>query len=145
MSKVYIGGSLANPEIVRLTSLLMEAGFDAFSEWFTPGAQADVLWRDYEMALGFSYREALKRPAAQNTFHFDKKHIDECDVFVMVLPCGKSAHMELGYARGIGKDGIIYMPGEPDRWDVMYNFASAIVMNETELLTALRGLSPSRE
>lgn len=132
--KIYIGGALANPEIVRLTKVLLSEGHDAFSEWYTPGPEADVLWRDYELSLGYDYREALKRPAAQNVFQFDKKHIDESDIFVMVLPCGKSAHLELGYALGRGKKGIIYMPEQPDRWDVMYGFAHRIVYNDTELL-----------
>ena len=135
--KVYIGGALANPEIVRLTKLLLDAGYDAFSEWYTPGKEADVLWRDYEQALGIDYRQALLRPSAQNTFRFDKNNIDDSDVLVMLLPCGKSAHLELGYAIGTGKRGIIYMPEQPDRWDVMYNFAECVVYNDKELLNVL--------
>lgn len=135
--KVYIGGALANPEIVRITKLLLDHGYDAFSEWYTPGKEADVLWRDYELALGFDYRTALQRPSAKNTFNFDRKHIEESDTFLMVLPCGKSAHLELGYAAGLGKDTLIYMPEQPDRWDVMYGFAGGIVYDDHELLAAL--------
>lgn len=138
-AKVYIGGALANPEIVRLTRTLLENGYDAFSEWYTPGKEADVLWRDYEIALGFDYRTALARPSAQNTFRFDRTNIEDSDVFIMLLPCGKSAHLELGYAAGRGIDTIIYMPEQPERWDVMYNFAGAIVYNDDELLKALKG------
>lgn len=134
---VYIGGALANPEIVRITKVIAEAGFTAFSEWYTPGPEADVLWRDYELALGYNYREALQRPAAKNTFDFDKRHIDLCDIFVMVLPCGKSAHLELGYAIGSGKRGLIYMPQEPERWDVMYGFAERVVYTDEELVKGL--------
>lgn len=138
-TKVYIGGRLAEPLIVEVTKTLTAAGFDAFSEWYTPGPEADVLWRDYEMALGFNYREALKRPSAQNTFNFDKRFIEVSDAFVMLFPAGRSAHLELGYAKGIGKKCIIYMPdGDPERWDVMYNFADAIVYTQEELLEALR-------
>lgn len=137
-TRVYIGGALANPDIVRLTKVLLDAGFAAFSEWYTPGKEADVLWRDYELALGFDYRQALQRPSAKNTFNFDKRHIDESDVFVMLLPCGKSAHLELGYAIGTGKRGLIYMPEQPDRWDVMYGFAEAVVYTDKELLEALK-------
>lgn len=138
LHKVYVGGALANEDIVRVTQLLLGKGYDAFSEWYTPGREADVLWRDYELALGFNYRQALQRPAAQNTFRFDRDNIDNCNTFLMVLPCGKSAHLELGYAAGIGKDTLIYMPQEPERWDVMYNFAGGIVFNDEELLDALQ-------
>ena len=134
---IYIGGALANAEIVRLTKFLQDNGHVPFSEWYTPGKEADVLWRDYELAIGFDYRAALKRPAAVNTFEFDKKHIELNDYFLMVLPCGKSAHLELGYGNGIGKQTIIYMSTQPERWDVMYGFADHIVYNDGELLACL--------
>ena len=137
--KIYIGGALANPDVVRLTKMLLDEKYDTFSEWFTPGPDADVLWRDYELALGYDYREALNRPAAQQIFSFDKRHIDASDVFVMLMPCGKSAHLELGYAVGTGKRTIIYMPEQPDRWDVMVTAADAIVYTDDELLLALEG------
>ena len=133
MQKIYIAGALANPEIVSVTLKLRAMGHDPFSEWYTPGPEADVRWRDYEMELGVSYRDALKRPSAQNTYLFDKKHIDQSDCMLMVLPCGKSAHLELGYMIGSGKPGFILMPGEPERWDVMYNFATAIFYDMKEV------------
>ena len=59
----------------------------------------------------------------------------------MVLPCGKSAHLELGYAVGKGKRTVIFMPEEPERWDVMYNFADQIVYGDKELVALLNGPS----
>lgn len=135
--KIYLAGGLVNPEIVVCTKLLQEAGHIPFSEWYTPGPEADVRWRDYELSIGFSYREALKRPSAQNTFNFDKRHIDDSDVMLMILPCGKSAHLELGYMIGTGKPAHILMPEEPERWDVMYNFATAVHYNIQEFIDAL--------
>lgn len=132
--KIYIAGSLANPEIVKVTIALQEAGHIPFSEWYTPGPEADVLWRDYEQSIGFSYREALKRPSAVNTFQFDKRNIDDSDMMLMVLPCGKSAHLELGYIIGQGKPGHILMTSEPEKWDVMYQFATGIHYNLQEFL-----------
>ena len=140
--RVYIGGSLANDDIPRITKLVAEAGHDAFSEWFTPGPEADVNWRTYEQSLGYDFRQALLRPSAQHIFNFDKKFIDKSDMFVMVLPCGKSAHLELGYARGTGKQTVIYMPTEPEKWDVMYAFADHIVIGDDELWSILNDGQP---
>lgn len=122
--KVYIAGSLANKLIPTITEQVQEWDHDAFSEWFTPGPDADVNWRDYELALGNNYRQALRLPSAQNTYQFDKKHIDLSDIMVVVLPCGKSAHLEAGYFVGKGKPVLMYFPdaSDPERWDVMYNF-----------------------
>jgi hypothetical protein len=57
----------------------------------------------------------------------------------MVMPCGKSAHLELGYAAGTGKRTIVYMPEEPERYDVMLAFADDIVYGDDELVKSLAG------
>jgi hypothetical protein len=38
---------------------------------------------------------------------------------------GKSAHLELGYSIGMGKEAHILFDEEPDRFDLMYNFIPA--------------------
>jgi nucleoside 2-deoxyribosyltransferase len=53
---------------------------------------------------------------------FDKRHIDSSDIVIMVMPAGKSAHLELGYSIGMGKEAHILFDVEPDRFDLMYNF-----------------------
>lgn len=39
----------------------------------------------------------------------------ECDLCVLVLPCGRSAHLELGYAVGAGKVTIVLIPDAQER------------------------------
>jgi nucleoside 2-deoxyribosyltransferase len=51
-----------------------------------------------------------------------------------VMPAGKSGHIELGYAVGQGKPGYILLEKEPERWDLMYAFATKIFYH-IELLT----------
>lgn len=144
--KVYLAGRLADPDIPTLTALLTKHSLDVFSEWYTPGPEADVRWRDYEQALGIDYITALQRPSAQNTYQFDKRHIDASDVMVAVLPCGKSAHLEIGYMIGKGKPVFLLMRDEPDRWDVMYNFVyengGGIVKSVDDLVTKLKTAQP---
>jgi hypothetical protein len=53
------------------------------------------------------------------------------------VPAGKSGHLELGYMLGQGKKGYIFFDKEPERWDVMYQFATGIFFNKEELIQEL--------
>ena len=104
-----------------------------FSDWFAAGPEADDFWQKYETARGRSYREALNSPAAQHVFHFDKTFLDRADAVVLVTPAGKSGHLELGYSIGRGVPGYVLMESEPERWDVMLQFARGIAYSVEEL------------
>ena len=82
-------------------------------------------------------REALQGLAAQHIFAFDKRHIDRSDVGVLVLPAGKSGHLELGYMLGQGKQGYVLVDKDPERIDVMYQFATGICYSVEELISQL--------
>lgn len=136
--RIYIIGSLRNPEVPKIASALRGLGFDTFDDWYAAGPKADDHWQEYEKGRGRTYAQALDGTAAKNVFRFDKANLDKSDAVVMVLPAGKSAHLELGYVIGTGKPGFIYMPPEDCRWDVMYRFANKVVNNVDELVEALR-------
>jgi len=57
---------------------------------------------------------------------------------VLVMPAGKSAHLELGYLIGQGKRGYILLEHDSDRWDVMLQFATAVFYNTDELVRGVR-------
>lgn len=141
MSKsIYLIGALKNWEIVTLANELQELGFDVFADWITPGPEADSFLLIYAGLRGWSYKQALNSYAATHVFEFDKSHIDRCDIVVMVMPAGKSGHLELGYARGCGKPGYILFDKEPDRFDVMYKFATDIFFSKQDLFETLKSL-----
>lgn len=140
MRSVYIIGALKNTAVMELGNELRKAGFDAFDDWITPGPEADQYLLAYEKQRGRGYKEALKGYAAQHNFLFDKAHIDRCDTAVMCMPAGKSGHLELGYVIGCGKPGFILFDAEPDRMDLMYNFATDIFFSREELIKSLGSL-----
>jgi nucleoside 2-deoxyribosyltransferase len=140
MKKIYIVGSMKNPKIPELAIRLRQGGYNAFDSWFSPGPQADQYWQEHETQHGRTFIEALAGPHAQNVFQFDKFHLDDADVGVLVLPAGKSGHLELGYLIGKGKPGYILLDGEPDKWDVMYGFSTKIFMTVDELIKELQNV-----
>lgn len=137
--KIYLIGSLRNPETPKLAKRMRELGFEVFDDWYAAGPEADDKWRDYEKERGRTYKEALAGLAANHVFEFDKKHLDECDIAVLCLPAGRSGHLELGYVIGRGKKGYI-LHDNPERWDVMYLFADGVFLSFKELAEELKRL-----
>jgi len=134
INSVYIIGSLRNPAIPGFANELAKAcNLEAFADWFSPGPAADDYWRDYSKERGLNYRQALQSYAATHIFEFDKHHLERCDAVVMLMPAGKSGHLELGYAIGKGKPGYILFDGEPERYDVMTQFATGIFFDKEDL------------
>jgi len=140
MSKplVYVIGSLRNPEIPTIGNKIRASGFEAFDDWHGAGPKADDEWFRYEQERGRPMRDALKGKAAQTIFHFDKRNLDAADAALLVLPAGKSGHLEAGYMIGRGKPVVVCFDKEPERWDVMYNFASDVAFSIDDALASLQ-------
>jgi hypothetical protein len=124
MKSIYLIGSLRNEQVPIVAAALRSDGFDVFDDWFAAGPEADDWWRTYEKAKEVPYDVALNSYAAKHVFEFDKHHLDRCDIGVLLMPAGKSGHLELGYLCGQGKPCYILFQEEPERWDVMYQFAT---------------------
>ena len=136
---VYLAGALKNERIPLIGNALRAVGFDVMDEWWTPGRDADVNWQHYETVRGRTFIEALRGRAATNTFLFDKSYIDLCDTFVVVMPAGKSAMLELGYAKGSGKPSYMLLDeSHPERYDVMPAASDDVFNTVDELIRKLQ-------
>lgn len=120
--KLYLIGSLRNPNIPKLERKLTKLGFDVFASWYAAGPKADDYWKKFEQGRGLTFKQALRDFAANNVFNFDFKHLKAAKVVVLALPAGKSGHMEFLWALSKGKKGFILIH-DPKRWDVMYLLA----------------------
>jgi hypothetical protein len=132
---IYLIGSLRNPKVPEIAQALRSSGHEVFDDWFAAGPEADDWWRTYEKARGNTYQEALKGWAAKNVFAFDHKHLERANTVVLVLPAGKSGHLEFGFSVGRGKRGYILLDQDYDRWDVMYQFADGVFDNLEDLIS----------
>jgi len=124
--RVYIIGSLRNPQIPHIANALEAAGHECFADWWAGGRDADDWWMQYEQARGRTHRQALGGYNAKHIFEYDKHDLDRSHAGVLVMPAGKSGHMELGYLAGQGKRAYILFTREPERWDVMHLFATPV-------------------
>jgi len=139
IKSIYIIGSLRNQEIPLIANLFDNLGIEAFADWWGAGHEADDWWKTYNDDRGIDYFDALKGYAAQNVFQFDKTHLDRCDAALLVLPAGRSGHLELGYTVGRGKPAFILADDKlgKERWDVMYAFVDQVFRNKEEMIAYL--------
>ena len=135
--RVYLIGSLRNPEVPNVAQMIRSLGHEVFDDWYAAGPEADDFWQKYEQGRGHTYIQALDGHAAQHVYEYDKSHLDRCDGAVLVLPAGKSGHLEFGYMIGQGKKGYILLDEKKERWDVMYKFATAVLSTKEELCKTL--------
>ncbi len=133
--KIYLIGSLKHPHIPNIGRGLRDLGHDVFDDWHAGGPEADVEWRRYHLQRGDSYAEALKGRAADNAFKFDMHHLADADAGILVLPAGKSGHLELGWLLGTGRPGFVFFDQPPSDWDLMYKMADEVFFSEEALLT----------
>lgn len=129
MAKIYLASSWKNAEIVKAMALALRMfehhEVDAFCD-----ASSGRFVFSFDRVPNAAHMNAmtmLKVPMVQRAFEEDKKWIDWADVVLLILPAGKSAHLEAGYAKGSGKKLIIYDSIFPDgEFDVMYGFADLV-------------------
>lgn len=144
--KIYLGGSLQNEKIKTIANDLRSSlsyGTVVFDDWMAAHPEADEKWREYSLQRGMSYEDAIRSNAGQNVFTMDMLHLIGSDVFVLILPAGKSAHLEAGFMAGLrtagfGKRMYILSDGPEPRYDVMYAFADAVFRNGDDLTHRLR-------
>lgn len=134
---IYLIGSLRHPRVRDVAAALRARKLEVFDDWHAAGPEADDIWQRYEQERGRSYREALKAKHAKMVLDFDRDNLNASTKAVLVMPAGKSGHLELGYIIGQGKPGYILLEQEPERWDVMYRFAKAVYYDTAELVEEL--------
>ena len=78
----------------------------------------------------------LKSDIVLNIFNEDLDNEKNAKNFLLVLPAGKSGHIEAGIAYGMGKK--CYAIGEYDATDSLYNIFENIFLNEDELTKFLK-------
>lgn len=78
----------------------------------------------------------LKSKIVLNIFNEDMNAEKNSENFLLILPAGKSGHIEAGVAYGLGKK--CYTLGEYDTTDSLYNIFEKIFKDEKELENFLK-------
>ncbi len=79
----------------------------------------------------------MHHPKAERQFAADLEALEWADTCVLVLPCGRSAHIEAGWMAGAGKRVIAYIP-EMVEPELMYKLFDRVVGSIDNLIESLR-------
>lgn len=113
-----------DPTIWRHTGTGYASCLSDPGKWAAPKRGSD--WEAVD-----EYLRMVEHPRALEGYAADFAAMEKADTFVMVLPCGKSAHLELGWAVGAGKRTAILLedPVEPELMYRMVDHLSPGVMD----------------
>ena len=127
--KIYVASSWRNLLQPGIVHALRRCGHEVYDfRAPAPGvggfawSDIDPNWQSWDPA---AYRAALQHPIAVRGYGYDIDALRGSDACVMVLPCGRSASWEFGYAMGQGKAGYVvqFEAAEPE---LMYREARII-------------------
>ena len=107
-------------------------GNDGFhwTEVMPPRRGDAATWSDGVPAT--EYLDALGHPRAIEGFTFDMEAMAAADTCVLVLPCGRSAHLELGWFVGQGRRTAILLD-DPCTPELMYRMVDFVTPTLEEL------------
>lgn len=129
--RIYLASSWKMFESVRtIAEALRSDGHEVF-DFSDPDSRPEGLGHFVFNASDWSgkpleeidWLEFLQYGATRTAFESDRGGLDWADTVVMILPCGRSAHMEAGYAVGKGKELFIIGELPKGEFDVMHLFA----------------------
>lgn len=128
--QIYVASSWRNIRYPEVVSRLRSEGHDVYDFRNPAVGDEGFSWRQVPGAPEADHRKGwpaadvvrvLAQPRAQAGFKSDMDALRSCDACVLVLPCGRSAHLELGWAVGAGRRTIVLLddPAEPDLMHLM--------------------------
>jgi hypothetical protein len=135
VSAIYVASSWRNMLQPGIVHVLRECGHDVY-DFRNPGpgnkgfawSDIDPNWQNWTPE---EYRAALQHPIAVKGYAFDIAALRRCDVCVLVLPSGRSASWEFGYAMGQGKRGVVVQ---------LDGIEPELMYREAEIVTSMNGL-----
>jgi nucleoside 2-deoxyribosyltransferase len=111
--KIYLASSWRNVAQPGIVHVLRRCGHEVYDFRNPKPGDDGFRWTEIDPAWEawdpVKYREALKHPVAERGYNNDITALRECDAVVLLLPSGRSASWEFGYAMGQGKPGYVLM------------------------------------
>ena len=126
--KIYVASSWKNRFQPEIVTALRSIGYDVYDfrkpthvEIGFNWSKIDEEWRSWSTE---AFIHSLSHPEAVAGFSNDFEAMQWADAFVLVMPCGRSAHLEAGWAIGQGKPTCILLSDQPFEPELMYKLAS---------------------
>lgn len=147
--KIYVASSWRNQQQPTIVEHLRLVGHEVYDFRHPPaGDHLGFSWSDVDPEWTSwtpeQYVEALGHPIASAGFDSDFSAMAWADACVLVLPCGRSAHLEAGWFAGQGKPVLILLDAGEFGHDaghhvteLMYKMANLITTRPSAVIDAL--------
>lgn len=140
MARIYLASSWRNPHQEWMVPLLRQHGHQVY-DFKNPPHSTGFAWReiglDAKTCTAAEYRQALlTHPRAAQGFNADFAAMRWADTCLLVLPCGRSAHLELGWMAGAGKRTLI-LTQDGEEPELMALLADRILISPQEVIEEL--------
>jgi len=137
MTSIYLASSWRNNHHKDALRLLRTAGHDVY-DFKCPDAsfhwsQIDEKWETWTTD---QYQAALDHPLAVAGFEADFSAMNNSKCCVLLLPCGRSAHLEAGFFIGENAPVFVYSP-EACEPELMYKMTEGVFSDLYEILEAI--------
>lgn len=136
--RVYVASSWRCDEQPPVVAAIRAAGHAVYDFRNPRPGNTGFAWSDVDPEWTAwkpgPFRDRLTHPIAVDGFMSDYRAMQWADTFVLVLPCGRSAHLEAGWAIGQGKPTAILLHEERFEPELMYLMADCIAVELPEVL-----------
>lgn len=139
--KIYVASSWRNTRQPSVVAALREAGHEVYDFRNPAPGDTGFGWQQIGIPSGNPRRfrdEVLTHPIAQAAFAKDMDALRAANATVLVLPCGRSAHLELGWAAGAGQKTVVLLDDPMSEPELMYLMNSKICVSLDEVLEVLQ-------
>ena len=139
---VYVASSWRNEYQQYVVDVLRKAGHEVYDFKHPAQGNAGFHWSEIDPNWqGWStqqYREALGHDYAQFGFNRDFDAMKDAGACVLVLPCGRSAHLEAGWMKGAGRKVVAFIPpGIKMEPELMYNLLDGVTSSIADVIAML--------
>lgn len=145
--RIYVASSWRNAYQPVVVAAVRAAGHEVYD--FRQPAPGNDGFRWAEIDPGWEswgpveMRAALENPIADSGFRLDFRGMTRADAGVLVLPSGRSAHLEAGWLAACSKPVLVFMP-EPSEPELMYRLLDGICVSMDEVIDELAAIEEDR-
>ena len=124
--KIYVASSWSTAYHPKVVKLLREQGHQVY-DYRADGPALGEQWNFTKEGVDYQNITALfEIPQAKSTYQKDMLALQEAEAVICLLPSGRSAHIELGYAIGTGKFTYLVW-SDPELPDLMHRAVDGVV------------------
>lgn len=144
---VYVASSWRNPMQTAVCAALRSVGIDHYDFKHPAPGEEGFHWSEVmpsyqrvgpgspeQLADADEYIKALEHPIAVDGYNRDWQAMQKADCCVLVLPCGRSAHLELGWFVGQEDRTAILLDGPQVTPELMYRMVDYVAPTLLDLL-----------